>query len=144
MDEKPEDPSLSLRQSPIQKASEWLTFASNIAVLIGVVFVALELQQNTATVKAAAAAASQDSLATLNEQMASQPQFAEIVLQAGAEGFSSLPPLDAIQLSFAMRAVMQRFESLYFQCQRQHKTDPFGIGIGKINVTPWTVDESAA
>ena len=87
------------------------------AVLVGLIFVGMELRQNTAAVEAATLQnltdASQDYLMTL----ASDPELARILYE-GAENLEQLTESDRRQLHFLTRAQWFRFQNSFLQWQR--------------------------
>ena len=95
--------------------NKWLTFISNIGVLIGVIFVGYELRQNTIALGLTSSVQSQESLAAFNEQMSLNPLIAGIFLKASEAGSRSvLSEVESMQLAFSWRAMAQRIESIYF------------------------------
>ena len=98
-------------------------FVGAIAVVLTLVYLANQvryskeaLSENTNSVRAAAAAATQESLATLNELLASDSDLAKLysrmVDQGSLDGFAGDERLRFIGL---MRANAQRFESMFFR-----------------------------
>lgn len=91
-------------------------FVGGLAVIISLLYVAHGLRTNTRTMCASSAAVSQDSLASLNELVASDPELAELLARATErrtlEGFKRE---EVIRLSAFLRAATQRFESMYFR-----------------------------
>lgn len=87
------------------------------AVLLGLIFVGLELRQNTSAVEAATVQnltdASQDYLMTL----ATDPELARILYE-GAEDLEQLTESDRRQLHFLTRAQWFRFQNSFLQWQR--------------------------
>jgi len=91
-------------------------FVSGLAVVVSLLYVAYELRSSTRTVRASSAALSQDSLASINDLLASNPELAGIWARAGERGtLEGLKPDEALRVVVFLRANMQRFESMYFR-----------------------------
>ena len=86
-----------------------------LAVVVSLLYLAFELRANTRTARAAAAAQSQDSLASINDLLASEADLAKLVASAAERGsLEGLAPEEAFRLNMLLRANLQRFESMYF------------------------------
>lgn len=91
-------------------------FVGGLAVVMTLIYVALEVRSNTRTVRASSAALSQDSLASINDLLASDGELAQIFSHAQADRtFKNLPPDQRLRAVVFLRANMQRFESMFFR-----------------------------
>ena len=77
----------------LQELNTWLALATNVAVVLGIVFLVIEIQQNTVAIRGQSSLAINDSLAHLNEAIYSDPDFARI----WDSGRQSLSNLDSIE-----------------------------------------------
>lgn len=89
---------------PLDKLNTWLTLATNAAVLLGIVFLAIEIQQNTAAIRSQSSLAVNDSLAHLNEALYADPEFTEIWIR----GRQSLENLDAVERERFVAFLLER------------------------------------
>lgn len=75
----------------LDRLSIWLTLATNLAVLLGVVFLVIEIRQNTTTIRGQSSFAVNDALSHLNEALYSDSVLTDIWIR----GRESLDSLDA-------------------------------------------------
>ena len=94
-----------------------LELAGATAVLLGLVFVGLELRQNTAAVQAATMQSMIDASGEYLLLMASDPELNRIY-RKGTEDYSSLHEDEASRLFFLIRAQWLRFQNAYQQWRR--------------------------
>jgi hypothetical protein len=87
-----------------ERANSWLTLLANLGVLGGLVFVGLEIRQNTSQLRADASYSITESVNQMNEGMYGDAALTELVLR----GEQNLDALDAIDRT--------RFE--YYQFSR--------------------------
>jgi len=73
--------------------AQFVTILANIGVLAGIVFLAFEIRQNTAQMRAEAAASVHQDLQRLNEALYQDREFAEFIVRA-EQSFSSLDDVD--------------------------------------------------
>ena len=89
---------------------------SGFAVVVSLLYVAYELRANTRTMRATSAAQGQDSVATFNEAFVSDPDLAELFVRAAEQGtLEDLTPGEAHRVTCVIRALAQRYESMYFR-----------------------------
>lgn len=72
-----------------KKVNKWITLIANLGVVGGLVFVGLEIQQNTTQIRADASYSINEALSNLNSAIYNDPIFADIVVR-GEENLSSL------------------------------------------------------
>ena len=77
----------------LKKLNIWLTLATNVAVVLGIVFLVVEIQQNTAAIRSQSSIAINDSLAHLNQAIYTDPGFTDIWIR-GRESLDSLDPIE--------------------------------------------------
>ncbi len=75
------------------KANRWLTLATNLAVVVGIGFLVIEVQQNTAAIRGQASIAVNDSLASLDRAIYADAEFTDIWLR-GRESLDNLDPVE--------------------------------------------------
>ncbi len=72
-----------------KKINSWVTLIANLGVVAGLVFVGLEVQQNTTQTRADASNSINEALSVLNSALYNDPVFADIVVR-GEKSYSSL------------------------------------------------------
>jgi hypothetical protein len=86
------------------------------AVVLSLLYLAYELRSNTRSARAISAADSQDSLAAINELIASDKKLAGLMAKLQAEGtLKNFSGPELVRVTLALRANMQRFESMFFR-----------------------------
>ena len=89
-------------------------FLGAVAVLVSLIYLALQIRQNTTTVRAGTSAAISESLARLLEVVGSDPRTARLWLR-GLGGDPSLELEDVLQFGFLLGSYMRRVENAYYQ-----------------------------
>ena len=89
-------------------------FLGAIAVLVSLVYLALQIRHNTMTVRAGTSAAISESLARSTEVLGADPQAARVYV-LGLAGDSSLSFEDNLRFNFLFRTYMRRVENAYYQ-----------------------------
>lgn len=89
---------------------------SGFAVVVSLLYVAYELRTNTRTLRATSAAEGQDSIAGFNEMLATHPDMTDLWARVAAQGtLENLSPEEALRVTVVLRALTQRYESMYFR-----------------------------
>ncbi len=89
-------------------------FLGAVAVLVSLIYLALQIRQNTTTVRAGTSAAISESLARLLEVVGSDPRTARLWIR-GLGGDPSLDPWDVLQFGLLFGSYMRRIENAYYQ-----------------------------
>ena len=92
-------------------------FAGASAVLVGLIFVGLELRQNTAAVEASTLQNLTDTSVDYVVLLGSDPDLTRIWL-VGQEDPDQLTDIESIQLNFLIRGQWLRFQNAFLQWQR--------------------------
>jgi hypothetical protein len=97
---------------------QMITIAANVGVIAGIVFLAMELRQNTAAVQGATYQALSDGNSNQYLGVVHDPAFAAALqgVYAGQE-MAEFSETEAMQLIFYCNALIQRLENSYFQWQ---------------------------
>ena len=98
-------------------------FVGAIAVVLTLGYLAIQVRnskaavsENTKSIRSAAAAATQDSLAAINELIASDSSLASLLDRVSEQGsLEGLSSDERLRFTAVMRANTQRFESMYFR-----------------------------
>ena len=101
-----------------------------VAVLVGLIFVGLELRQNTDAVQAATLQSQTDASTEFLQLIAADADLANIILQ-GRKDESQLNELDSFRNNMMIRARWVRMHNAYLQWQR-----------GTLSEDDWTTIES--
>ena len=107
-----------------------LEFGGGVAVLLGLVFVGLELRQNTAAVEAATFQDLTDASSDYILTIASDPELSRINL-VGSVSVDELNELDSYRFNMVARSYWVRMQNVYSQWQR-----------GTLNDEDWKMYES--
>jgi hypothetical protein len=79
-----------------KKISSWITLFANLGVIGGLVFVGLEVRQNTTQIRAEASYSINDALSVLNSSIYTNSNLADIVVR-GEKSFLSLSEVEQRQ-----------------------------------------------
>jgi hypothetical protein len=90
--------------------------ASAVAVVVSLVYLALQLRHNTQAVQAQTYLSVQTNTISITSAIYSHQEFAELVLTA-ADASSSLSPAQAFRWNAFMRSNFRQFDNLYHQFQ---------------------------
>lgn len=97
----------------LDSTNRWLSFAANIGVLAGIIFLAFELQQNTVATQLEAASNFQGSFTQLEMLIAGNPEFAEL-LRKGIEG-ENTNATEQLRLDAFYTNVLRQWQFIHFQ-----------------------------
>ena len=86
------------------KINRWLTLATNIAAVLGISFLVIGVQQNTAAIRGQASIAVNDSLASLDRAIYADAEFTDIWIR----GRESLDDLDPVERERFTKFVLER------------------------------------
>jgi hypothetical protein len=92
--------------------ADWITVASNLAVLVGLILVAIQIRQNTAGIRGTAYQTWVASITDWNMQLA-QPEIARVIMQGHFEP-GSLDEETSLQYLMAMLGYFQITQSTYY------------------------------
>ncbi len=105
-----------------EKSRGFLDFAGGLAVLIGLIFVGLELRQNTAAVETASLQNQTDASIDFLLLIASDDELARIWLDASRDP-DQLNEIDSLRYFFISRSRWLRMQNAYLQWRREALTD---------------------
>jgi hypothetical protein len=97
----------------LEWTNSWLTLASNIGVIAGIVFLAYELQQNTVATQLEAATNFQASFTDKELLIAGNPEFADL-LGRGVKG-EKLTAEEQFRLNAFYTNVLRQWQFIHFQ-----------------------------
>lgn len=111
--------------SQLEKLNHWLTLLANVGVLAGIVFLALEIRQNTAATHSATVQSVTDNSTTGLREYAANSDLSRIRLK-GDFSHSALTDLERFQYFAHNRGYWLHFQNVYFQ-----------IGLGALEPRAW-------
>lgn len=91
-------------------------FVAAIATLVTLVYLALQIRQNTRSIRTSAYQETSRDIAESIDRLATDPEIARIWL-AGARDYESLSREDRQRFGFYLTAVMRRYENLLYQAE---------------------------
>ena len=93
--------------------ADWITVGANLAVLGGLILVAIQIRQNTAGIRGTAYQTWVAAITDWNMQLASQPELAKVVMQGHFDP-RGLDEKSALQYLMAMLGFMHVAQSTYY------------------------------
>jgi hypothetical protein len=97
----------------LERTNTWLSLASNIGVLAGIIFLGYELQQNTVATQLEATSNFQESFSEIELLIAENPEFADL-LQKGAMG-EETSAAEQFRLDAFYTNVLRQWQFIHFQ-----------------------------
>jgi len=96
--------------------NRWLTLGANVGVIAGIVFLGVEIQQNTAVTRSVAAQEISNTSVEYFMRIAENPDLARVVMVANADP-GTLSDVEIIQYHYVTGAVFLLLEGAYIQFQ---------------------------
>jgi hypothetical protein len=97
----------------LDSTNRWLTLAANIGVMAGIIFLAVELQQNTMATQLSAAGSFQDGFSEVELFIAGSPEFSEL-LDKGRTGADISAP-EQLRLAVFYGTVLRQWQINHLQ-----------------------------
>ena len=82
----------------LDKLNQWLALVANIGVLVGIFFLVVEINQNTAAIRISTSQAMASEQAEFNRGFM-DPDIARILVKVQESGYPSLTPVEKLQLN---------------------------------------------
>ena len=114
--------------------NEWLTLTANLGVIGGIVFLAVEIQQNTAAIETQTYQARAFEASSSLENTRDAIDFIPIYSLSGNgtdpdyQALDALSENDKLRLWFHVRALMSRADNNLYQCERGNLDGVFCAG----------------
>ena len=99
-----------------KKTSDWMNFSASIAVILGIVFLGLEIRQNTEMMKSQTRDSISEKQMMFSEWVATEMELAETIAKANSE--QALTPAEAVQHGYFLAGVWREWENSYYQFQQ--------------------------
>ena len=100
----------------LDRTNQWLTLAANIGVILGIVFLAWEIQQNTRSVETAAYQDLIARIVDLNEEVATNSELAKIILDARTK--TELTDEQYLRYFAYIASLLRHADMAYFQFEQ--------------------------
>jgi len=101
----------------MKKVENWMNVAASIGVILGILFLGLEIRQNTEMMHSQARDAITEKQMMFSEWVATEPEMATAIAEAGG-GLESMSSEHRIMYSYFMAGVWREWENSYYQFQR--------------------------
>ena len=101
----------------MKKMENWVNIAASIGVLLGILFLALEIRQNTDMMRSQARDAITEKQMMFSEWVTTEPEMAVAIVAAG-EGPQAMSSEQRTMYSYFLTGVWREWENSYYQYQR--------------------------
>jgi len=102
----------------MNKLNERLTLIANISVVLGIIFLAFELQQNTQAIQAQTRDSITEKQMEFQSWFATNPELAEAWAIAEEVGVEALSPAQTRMVAFARAGILREWENSLYQYQQ--------------------------
>lgn len=99
------------------KYIDWLNLSTSIAVIMGIVFLGLEIRQNTEMMKSQTRDAISEKQMMFSEWVATESELANTLAKVSAG--EELEPWEAVQHAYFLAGVWREWENSYYQFQQE-------------------------
>lgn len=97
----------------IEKLNPWVAMVTNVGVLLGVVFLVLELNQNTSAIKTQNEYNNVSQWSALTQMTATSPEIADILVR-GSQDISVLTPAEQVRYRSYMSSLIGVLELTFY------------------------------
>ena len=98
------------------KASDWMNWSASAAVILGIVFLGLEIRQNTEMMKSQTRDSISEKQMMFSEWVATEIDLAETIAKATAG--QAMSPAEGVQYAYFLAGVWREWENSYYQFQQ--------------------------
>lgn len=103
-------------KNQMNKQHDWMNLSASIAVIIGIVFLGLEIRQNTEMMKSQTRDSISEKQMMFSEWVATEVDLAEVIAKANSG--QELSPTEAVQHGYFLAGVWREWENSYYQYQQ--------------------------
>ena len=100
----------------MSKASDWVNWSASVAVILGIVFLGMEINQNTEMMKSQTRDSISEKQMMFSEWVATEIELAETIAKATAG--QALTPAEGVQYAYFLAGVWREWENSYYQFQQ--------------------------
>lgn len=101
----------------MKRFENWINVAASIGVILGILFLGLEIRQNTEMMRSQARDAITDKQMMFSEWVTTEPEMAAAIV-AASQGLDTMDPEHLIMYSYFMAGVWREWENSYYQFQQ--------------------------
>ncbi|MFM1897122.1 MAG: hypothetical protein RLZZ385_2196 [Pseudomonadota bacterium] len=101
----------------MKNMDKWVNAATGVGVILGIVFLGMEINQNTDMMKSQARDAITEKQMMFSEWVTTEPEMAAAIVAAG-ESFETMSPEHRTMYAYFMAGVLREWENSYYQYQR--------------------------
>lgn len=101
----------------MQRFENWVNVAASIGVLLGILFLGLEISQNTEMMRSQARDAITDKQMMFSEWVTTEPEMAAAIV-AASQGLDKMSPEHLVMYSYFMAGVWREWENSYYQFEQ--------------------------
>ena len=109
-------------------------FVSSLAVLISLVYLAIQIRKSTETARMSTYQAIVSDFGAANQALASSPELAGIYVEA-LENYDKLEPNDRARMSQMFYMTFRYFENMFYQHQKGYLEEDVWTGWARLMVT---------
>ena len=99
----------------MDRLNKWLTLSANFGVLIGIGFLAYEVNVNTNSLNAATAAQMSSNWNDITVAVMTDPALVPLMLKANEEGWPTLPPDEQLRIGILANTMLKAAEFAYLR-----------------------------
>ena len=100
----------------MKKNIEWMNLSASIAVILGIVFLGLEIRQNTEMMKSQTRDSISEKQMMFSEWVATESELAEAIAKANSD--QVMTPAEGVQYAYFLAGVWREWENSYYQFQQ--------------------------
>ena len=101
----------------LSNVNEWLTLTANIGVLAGIIFLAVEIQQNTALSRASAYRDTIQEISDWRENLMADPSLRNCFSQYQQNGYDSIDNTECGGVFYLINNIIGTYETAFFDRQ---------------------------
>lgn len=96
---------------------KWVNIATSMSVLLGILFLGLEIRQNTEMMRSQARDAITEKQMMFSEWVTTEPEMA-LAVAAAAQGLDKMSPQHAVMYGYFLAGVWREWENSYYQYEQ--------------------------
>lgn len=101
----------------MNKVSNWMNFSASVAVIIGILFLALEIRQNTNMMRSQTRDSISEKQMMFSEWVATEKDMADVIAKVNAG--EELDPGERVMHAYFLAGVWREWENSYYQYQQE-------------------------
>lgn len=101
----------------MKKIQNWTNLAASCGVMLGILFLGLEIRQNTEMMRSQARDSITDKQMMYSEWVTTEPEMA-VAIAAASGGMANMEPTHRVMYAYFITGVWREWENSYYQYQR--------------------------